>query len=58
MARARRKGALIYLAAHFTSVGDKMHPFWDGDLSAIDKLVTWITQINYALIVIEYQIAM
>lgn len=57
MARARRKGALIYLAAHFTSVGDRMHPFWDGDLSAIDKLVTWITQIIYFQNVIQYQLA-
>lgn len=57
MARARGKGSLIYFADHFISVGDKNHRFQVGELSAIDKLVIWITQINYAQNVIEYQIA-
>jgi hypothetical protein len=43
MAGARGKGALIYFADHFISVGDKNHRFQVGELSAIDKLVTWIT---------------
>ena len=57
MAGARGKGALIYFADHFISVGDKKHVYQVCALSATDKLVTWLTQISYSLYVIQYQIA-
>ncbi len=39
-------------------VGDKEHSYSIGELSAIDRLVAWITQISYAQNEIEDQIAM
>ena len=47
----------LYKDGYLICVGDKEHSYSIGELRAIDRLVAWITQINYAQNEIEDQIA-
>ena len=48
----------LYKDGYLICVGDKEQSYSVGELRAIDRLVAWITQINYAQNEIEDQIAM
>lgn len=48
----------LYKNVYMISEGDKEHSYRLGELRAIDRLVVWIAQINYAQGEIEDQIAM
>ena len=48
----------LYKNVYLICIGDKEHSYSVGELRAIDRLVAWITQINYAQNEIEDQIAM
>jgi len=48
----------LCIESYLICVGDKDHSYNLGELEAIDRLVSWIAQINYSQSEIEDQIAM
>jgi len=48
----------LYKVGYLICIGDKEHSYSVGELSVIDRIVAWITQMIYAQNKIEDQIAM